>query len=206
MCLSISQSNKRCFGISWISTVYKYIRKIPLSVYSFNASIDQISCISSAYFQRFIHLNRCSFLYLLLCPDVCVCECVCMCVCLSVANVARSQQLLSNKLSAVRVKRQEAAVKTMRRCLAESPKSQSRKVAKSQLARCGQGSRPGQSRPGQARADWGPFDHSSFVYPANASRVVCRGLRGKARPEWKSARGLAGLMIRPGPGRGRADI
>lgn len=137
---------------------------------------------------------------------LCVYVCVCMCVCLSVANVARSQQLLSNKLSAVRVKRQEAAVKTMRRCLAESPKSQSRKVAKSQLARCGQGSRPGQSRPGQARADWGPFDHSSFVYPANASRVVCLGLRGKARPEWKSARGLAGLMIRPGPGRGRADI
>lgn len=75
---------------------------------------------------------------------MCACVSVCVCVCLSVANVARSQQLLSNKLSAVRVKRQEAAVKTMRRCLAESPKSPSRNSQDADKVR-------GQARAGQAR-------------------------------------------------------
>lgn len=118
---------------------------------------------------------------------------MCASACLSVANVARSQQLLSNKLSAVRVKRQQAAVKTMRRCLAESPKSQSRNL---QLA-TGKMRTRFEARPGQTGYH---LTKARFVYPANASRVVCRGLRGKARPEWrKSARGLSGLMIRPGP-------
>lgn len=81
-------------------------------------------------------------------------------------------------------------MKTMRRCLA-------------QLARCGQGSRL--SRPGQAEAR--PEQATIWWLCLSRKRISCLSVVDyvEKRAEWKSARGL-GLMIRPRPGRGRADI
>lgn len=148
----LSQRNKRCFGISWVSSAYKYnifVRNNYL--YIVLRHLYSKFHISRVHTFRDLRIPIFYIFYVLLCIYICVCACECLPVCCKCGQIAAIiiEQIVSGASEATGGSCENNA--TLSRWVSQVAKSPSRNSQDADKVR-------GQARAGQARR-WLTGDH-----------------------------------------------